>query len=192
LVNMSEIVEKTKNMSFGIGTAIIDVESTGFAFLDVWNKLVNADNAVSIIWAVDGNMKDVVYRCFQETDEIFVSLDTSAGELNHAISSSFSRYIMRKSSLQQINDLKDRQKLLSPRQKEVFYYLNRGLRNTEIAYLMKMRADTVKEYKKIIFQKLGIQNSMDFLRYRGLLDKIGTAWNRTPNAGSDAPDGRDG
>jgi len=99
---------------------------------------------------------------------------------------------MRKSSLQQINDLKDRQKLLSPRQKEVFYYLNRGLRNTEIAYLMKMRADTVKEYKKIIFQKLGIQNSMDFLRYRGLLDKIGPAWNRTPNAGSDAPDGRDG
>jgi DNA-binding NarL/FixJ family response regulator len=99
---------------------------------------------------------------------------------------------MRKSSLQRKNDLNERQKLLSPRQQEVFYYLNRGLRNTEIAYLMKMRADTVKEYKKIIFQKLGIQNSMDFLRYRGLLDKIGPTWNRTPNAGSDAPDGREG
>jgi len=74
----------------------------------------------------------------------------------------------------------------------VFNYLARGLRNTEIAYLMKIRADTVKEYKKIIFQKLEIQNSMDFLRYRGLLDEIGPTWNRTPNTGSEASDGRDG
>jgi len=52
---------------------------------------------------------------------------------------------------------------LSPREREVFIALVRGLQNKEIAQEMEIATRTVKFHASRIFQKLGIRSRLDVI-----------------------------
>jgi DNA-binding NarL/FixJ family response regulator len=56
-------------------------------------------------------------------------------------------------------------KLLSPREQEVVHWMSEGLGNRAIAGKMQLSENTVKNYVFRIFEKLGVSNRVEVVRY---------------------------
>jgi len=160
---------------------LMDVLMQGMSGLDVTRRILVKDpDAKIIILSVLGS--EAAVRAIEAGARGFLSKDSPAKELYTAIRRVQGGHIYidaataQQMAMDSINGVVGSLKVLSPREYEVFVHLANGVSVESIASSCYMSPKTVRSHKSHIMRKLGLDNTIDFVRFAIQTGVIGDKW----------------
>ncbi|RMZ58656.1 DNA-binding response regulator [Chryseobacterium nematophagum] len=168
--NKQELIEKLMEKDYDL--LILDIEILGNVLESKVKKLKELKPGLKIM-IFTGCKEDVLSRYLYDGAEAFIYKSYGASEIRDAVYSIFKRgyYYPQELLYDFIHTTKVKSlspsglKILSEREREVYYYLLKGSGLLEIANALGLHQSTVSIYKKRLFKKLNINSLVDLIGY---------------------------
>src|SRR5215475_5403941 len=143
------------------GCILLDVKMDGLSGPQVQNDLVDRGCRLPVVFVSGYKDVPVAVQTIKAGAEDFLTKPVDKDRLLAAIDRAVARYEERRAHQDEISLLRSRIDELTPREREVFDHLVRGLPHKQIAYALSISERTVKLHRHQIVQKLRVRSLAD-------------------------------
>jgi FixJ family two-component response regulator len=154
----------------GVGCIVLDVRMPGLTGPDLQDELARVNYFMPIVFVTGHGSIPMGVTAMKKGAADFLQKPFDDDQLLEAVSKAIERHRDFKKTEAEKIDIREKMKLLTPREEEVLRYVVTGMLNKQIAYKLSIAEKTVKVHRGHITEKLGLSSVADLVR---LADKIG-------------------
>jgi FixJ family two-component response regulator len=140
------------------GCIVLDVQMPNFGGLQLQEELARLSRSWPIIFLTGHGDIPTSVRAIKAGAEDFLSKPVSKQTLLEAIERAFVRHAAIQQSQGQLNSLRSLISSLTPREREVFALMVRGMLNKQIAFQLGTSERTIKAHRHMVMHKLQVQS----------------------------------
>jgi FixJ family two-component response regulator len=133
---------------------LLDVQMPGLGGLELQDRLVELGSILPIIFITGHSDIPTSVRAIKHGAEDFLTKPISSGQLLDAINRAVARYDLVRSQRTELNAFLALVATLTPRERQVFYLMTRGMINKSIARELGTTERTVKAHRHEVMEKL--------------------------------------
>ena len=146
------------------GCAVLDLQMSGPGGLELQEALAQAEEPLPVVFlTAHGDVSSSV-RAMKRGAVDFLSKPVRGDELIDAVQRALARDAAAREARRQRRDWGARYENLSPREREVFALVVRGLPNKQIAGVLGISERTVKAHRGQVMHKMGVQSGAELGR----------------------------
>jgi len=154
----------------GIGCIILDVQMPGLSGMDLQVELSKAEYGMPIVFITGHGDIPMSVEAMRKGAVHFLTKPFDDDELLRAIGEAIERDRKAKSKQTEVQDIRRRVSLLTPREYEILRYVITGMLNKQIALKLNIAEKTVKVHRGRIMEKLRVDSVAELVR---LAEKTG-------------------
>jgi FixJ family two-component response regulator len=140
------------------GCILLDVQMAGLTGPELQQSLIAAGRCLPIVFVTGHGDIETSVRTIKAGAEDFLTKPVAKDQLLDAIQRAIARGEVSRARAELIDIARSRVERLTPREREVFILMVRGLLNKQIAYELGVSEATVKAHVSAILQKLGVES----------------------------------
>jgi RNA polymerase sigma factor (sigma-70 family) len=148
-------------ISSAMGCILLDVKMDGLSGPQLQNDLVDRGCMLPVVFISGYKDVPVAVQTIKAGAEDFLTKPVAKDRLLEVIERALARYEERRAQQDEIFQLRSRMSELTPREREVFDHLVRGLPHKQIAYVLSISERTVKLHRHQIVRKLQVRSLAD-------------------------------
>jgi FixJ family two-component response regulator len=148
----------------GIGCLVLDVRMPGISGIDLQGELSKADYSMPIIFITGHGNIPMGVQAMKKGAVDFLAKPFDDEELLQAVREAVDKDTQGRADHAEVLDIRERLKLLTPREYEILRYVITGMLNKQIAYALGISEKTVKVHRGRIMEKLGVDSVADLVR----------------------------
>jgi FixJ family two-component response regulator len=157
------------------GCLILDLRMPGVGGLEVQEALAGAGHLLPIVFMSGRGDVPTTVRAMKAGAVDFLTKPLDDSKLLAVIASAVARSRVMRSDRDERRALEARIASLTPREREVFPLVARGLPNKKIAGLLGTAEKTVKVHRARVMEKLGAESLADLVRMAERVEEMKTA-----------------
>jgi len=147
------------------GCLLLDIKMPKLSGLELQDRLTEKGISIPIIFITGhGTVPDSV-RAMKAGAMDFLQKPFKDSELLDMVSQGIQRHRRLRQKQRQMNTLRARMETLTPREREVFKLVVRGMLNKQVAYDLGITEKTIKVHRAQVMQKMGAQSLADLVRF---------------------------
>lgn len=143
---------------------VLDVRMPGLSGLDLQRQLAAGDRALPIIFLTGHGDIPMTVRAMKAGAVEFLAKPFHDQVLLEAIAQSLDHDAVARRQRAVLNELRARHDALTPREREVFILVVRGLLNKQVAHELGISEITVKVHRRKVMEKLAAASLPDLVR----------------------------
>lgn len=147
----------------GPGCILLDLNMPGLDGLQLQAQLARLHNPLPIIFLTGSGDFASSVRAIKAGAEDFLAKPVGSAQLFEAITRALQRYHSEHQGLRELDGLRSRLGSLTPREREVFGLVTQGLLNKQIAYQLGNTERTVKEQRRSVMEKMGVDSLAELI-----------------------------
>jgi FixJ family two-component response regulator len=151
---------------------ILDLNMPGLNGLELQEYLAGKEISLPIVFITGYGTVPESVKAMKAGAVDFLQKPFNDGDLLSAISHAIETDRRAKQDHEQLKELRERMKTLTPREYEVFRLVVTGMLNKQIAFQLATVEKTVKVHRARVMTKMGAQSLADLVRFA---DKLGIA-----------------
>jgi FixJ family two-component response regulator len=140
------------------GCILLDVQMPGLSGLELQDRLVELGSILPIVFVTGHSDIPTTVRAIKKGAEDFLTKPISSGQLMEAINRAVARYDLAYSQRAELNSFLALFATLTPRERQVFYLMVRGMINKRIAGELGTTERTVKAHRHEVMEKLQVKS----------------------------------
>jgi RNA polymerase sigma factor (sigma-70 family) len=140
------------------GCILLDLSMTGMDGLELQKHLNNLDSVLPVIFLTGRGDIPASVSAIKAGAEDFLTKPIAKEKLLATIEHALMRYRERQGRREQLDSLRARISVLTPREREVFSLVVRGRLNKQIAFELGTSERTVKAHRHQAMEKLGVRS----------------------------------
>jgi FixJ family two-component response regulator len=148
----------------GPGCLVLDLQMPGVSGLEVQEAVSGAGRALPIVFVSGHGSVPSSVKAMKAGAIDFLTKPFDDGQLLAAIRNGLARSVAMRAERSGLDDLRRRIASLTPREREVFPLVARGLPNKQIAGLLGTAEKTVKVHRARVMEKMGAGSLADLVR----------------------------
>ena len=152
------------------GCLILDVKMPGLSGLELQKELALVNYAIPIVFISGHGDIPTSVQAMKDGAVNFLSKPFDDDQLIDAIEEALLKNSQIRTEQSELNQIRQKIDLLTPRENEVLRYLITGMLNKQIAYKLDISERTVKAHRKQVLDKMGILSIAELVRFT---EKIG-------------------
>jgi FixJ family two-component response regulator len=154
----------TRRQSDAPGCAVLDLQMPGPGGLQLQEALAQAEESLPVVFlTAHGDVSSSVSAMKRGAVD-FLTKPVRGDELLDAVRRALSRGTAAQEAQRQKREWRARYEHLSPREREVFALVVRGLPNKQIADVLRISERTVKAHRGQVMHKMGVQSGAELGR----------------------------
>ena len=146
------------------GCLVLDVFLPGLTGIELQQKLAEIEPDLPIIFMTAQPVVPISVQAMKAGAIEFLSKPFGEHELLHAIQRGIERHCFSRRQRARLFDLTKRADSLTPREKEVFLLVTRGLLNKQVAAELGIREKTIKVHRAQVMQKMNADSLAELVR----------------------------
>ncbi len=146
------------------GCAVVDLRLGGRNGLDLQDELARAADPLPVIFLTGHGDVHSSVRAMKRGAVDFLTKPVSGEELINAVRRAIALDAAGRTERRALRELRHRYARLTPREREVFALVARGLLNKQIAGELGTTERTVKAHRAHVMKKMGVQSLPDLTR----------------------------
>jgi FixJ family two-component response regulator len=146
------------------GCTIVDLQMQGLSGLDVQAALAARTHASPVIFLSGAGDVATTVRAMRHGAEDFLTKDAPKEQLLDAVNRALARDALQRAHRLQLQQLRERFAVLTPREHQVLRHVMRGQLNKQIAADLEITERTVKLHRTAITTKLGVRSVAELTR----------------------------
>lgn len=140
---------------------LTDMQMSDATGLDLQHYLLDENIDVPILFMSGNSLPEQIIKALKQGANDFLLKPVMPVQLLTSISSAFDALNQRQLS---IKDLSSSTERLTPKEREVAFYIKQGFSNKSIANTMNLKADTIKKRRAQIYAKFNCTSFPEFLK----------------------------
>jgi len=149
----------------GVGCIVLDVRMPGLNGPDLQDALIGANYPMPIIFVTGHGDIPMGVTAMKKGAVDFLPKPFDDDQLLNAVAKAIERHREVKRIEAERNVARQKLRLLTPREDEIFRYVLTGMLNKQIAFKLGIAEKTVKVHRGRITEKLGISSVADLVRF---------------------------
>jgi len=154
----------------GIGCILLDVQMPGLSGMDLQAALSKAETSMPIVFITGHGDIPMSVEAMRKGAVHFLTKPFDDNELLRAIGEAIEKDRKAKAEQTELQDLRERIRLLTPREYEILHYVITGMLNKQIAFTLGIAEKTVKIHRGRVMEKLHVDSVAELVR---LAEKAG-------------------
>ena len=154
----------------GIGCILLDVQMPGLSGMDLQAALSKAETSMPIVFITGHGDIPMSVEAMRKGAVHFLTKPFDDNELLRAIGEAIEKDRKTKAEQTELQDLRERIRLLTPREYEILHYVITGMLNKQIAFTLGIAEKTVKIHRGRVMEKLHVDSVAELVR---LAEKAG-------------------
>ena len=154
----------------GPGCLVLDVRMPQLSGLDLQDKMAEMDNHTPIVFITGHGTISMSVKAMKKGAVDFIEKPFNDQDLLDAIQYAIEENRQQIESKQKVVEIQQREKMLTPREQQVFRLVVQGWLNKQIAYELEISEKTVKIHRSNVMQKMQAESVSELVR---MAEKIG-------------------
>jgi FixJ family two-component response regulator len=155
----------------GVACIILDVRMPGLSGMDLQENLIGSDyNNIPIIFLTGHGELDTGIKAMKKGAVDFLTKPWDNDQLLGTVHRAVEKVRKARAGLEEIQEIRQRIALLTPREREILRYVITGMLNKQIGRELEIAESTIKKHRGHIMEKLAAQSVADLIY---LADKAG-------------------
>ena len=172
----------TRRRSDAAGCVVLDLQMPGPGGLELQEALAQAEEPLPVVFlTAHGDISSSVHAMKRGAVD-FLTKPVRGDELLDAVQRALARGATARGTLRQKREWGARYENLTPREREVFALVVRGLLNKQIADMLGARERTIKAHRAQVMRKMGVQSPAELGRAVEWLGEIFQAASTRPTS----------
>ena len=146
------------------GCAVLDLHMTGAGGLELQQAILKAENPVPVIFLTGRGDVHSSVRAMKRGAVDFLTKPVSGDELLDAVRRAIALDQTARRRRSERAQLRARYDALTPREREVFTFVARGLLNKQVAAALGTSERTIKAHRANVMRKMGAESVADLAR----------------------------
>ena len=140
---------------------LTDMQMSDATGLDLQHYLLDENIDVPILFMSGNSLPEQIIKALKQGANDFLLKPVMPVQLLTSISSAFDALNQRQLSIKDLSSATER---LTPKEREVAFYIKQGFSNKSIANTMNLKADTIKKRRAQIYAKFNCTSFPEFLK----------------------------
>ena len=140
------------------GCILLDVQMPGLSGLELQNRLVELGSILPIVFVTGHSDIPTTVRAIKAGADDFLTKPIPSEQMIAAIERAMARYDLAHRQRTEINSFLARVATLTPRERQVFYLMMRGMINKKIAGELGTTERTVKAHRHEVMEKMQVDS----------------------------------
>lgn len=140
---------------------LTDMQMSDATGLDLQHYLLDENIDVPILFMSGNSLPEQIITALKQGANDFLLKPVMPVQLLTSISSAFDALNQRQLSIKDLSSATER---LTPKEREVAFYIKQGFSNKSIANTMNLKADTIKKRRAQIYAKFNCTSFPEFLK----------------------------
>lgn len=140
---------------------LTDMQMSDATGLDLQHYLLDENIDVPILFMSGNSLPEQIIAALKQGANDFLLKPVMPVQLLTSISSAFDALNQRQLSIKDLSSATER---LTPKEREVAFYIKQGFSNKSIANTMNLKADTIKKRRAQIYAKFNCTSFPEFLK----------------------------
>jgi FixJ family two-component response regulator len=153
-----------RDPSEATGCAVLDLQMPGLSGLDLQKVLAQAGQPVPVVFLTGHGDVSSSVRAMKGGAVDFLTKPVRGNELLDAVRQALASAAAARETSRHKRDLGNRYESLTPREREVFSLVVRGIPNKQIADVLCISERTVKAHRAQLMHKMGVQSPAELGR----------------------------
>jgi FixJ family two-component response regulator len=155
----------------GVACIVLDVRMPGLSGMDLQENLIGSDyNNIPIIFLTGHGELDTGIKAMKKGAVDFLTKPWDNDQLLGTVHRAVEKVRKARAGLEEIQEIRQRIALLTPREREILRYVITGMLNKQIGRELEIAESTIKKHRGHIMEKLAAQSVADLIY---LADKAG-------------------
>jgi len=152
------------------GCIVLDLHLPGSSGFDLQERLLTADNPLPIVFLTGQGDVPKSVRAMKAGAVDFLTKPVDAPVLLDAVARAIVRDVESRAVRMRRHEIRDRYKLLTPREREVFAHLISGQLNKQVGFDLGISERTTKIHRRQVLEKMEADSIADLVRMAADLD----------------------
>jgi len=148
----------------GIGCILLDVQMPGLSGMDLQAELSKAETSMPIVFITGHGDIPMSVEAMRKGAVHFLSKPFDDNDLLAAVREAIEKDRRAKAEQAEVQDIRRRLSLLTPREYEVLCYVITGMLNKQIAFTLNIAEKTVKIHRGRVMEKLCVDSVAELVR----------------------------
>ena len=148
----------------GIGCIILDVQMPGLSGMDLQAELGKAEYSTPIVFLTGRGDIPMSVEAMKKGAVHFLTKPLDDNDLLWAVNEAVEKDRKAKAVQAEVQDIRGRIGLLTPREYEILRYVVSGMLNKQIAYILNIAEKTVKIHRGRVMEKMGTDSVAELVR----------------------------
>lgn len=146
------------------GCAVLDLHMPGAGGLELQEKIAEFDNPLPVIFLTGRGDVSSSVRAMKRGAVDFLTKPVSGEELIAAVRRAMTLDDAARAKRREVRDLRERYQTLTPRERQVFALVARGLLNKQVAAELGTSERTIKAHRANVMRKMQMDSVADLAR----------------------------
>lgn len=148
----------------GIGCILLDVQMPGLSGMDLQAELSKAETSMPIVFITGHGDIPMSVEAMRKGAVHFLIKPFDDNDLLAAVREAIQKDRRAKAEQTEVQDIRRRLSLLTPREYEILRYVITGMLNKQIAFTLNIAEKTVKIHRGRVMEKLGVDSVAELVR----------------------------